>query len=86
MSLEHSPQRGQRARRLARARQILARESDDEILTFSEWCTLNKIGERTGQRLIANGEGPILTQLAARRIGITRRANREWQASRARTA
>jgi hypothetical protein len=60
--------------------------NDDEVLTFREWCSLNKISERTGQRILHSGNGPVVTELSAKRIGITRRHNREWQASRARTA
>jgi hypothetical protein len=57
---------------------------DDRCLTFREWCQLNGIGERTGRRILASGNGPTVTQLTDKRIGITVRANREWQASRAR--
>ena len=27
---------------------------DDEVLTFAEWCALNKIGKRTGQQISAH--------------------------------
>jgi hypothetical protein len=57
---------------------------DDRCLTFREWCALNSLGERTGRRLIAAGNGTAVTQLSEKRIGITVRANREWQQSRAR--
>ena len=59
---------------------------DDAVLTFRDWCALNKISPRTGQRILQSGTGPVVTELSARRIGITRRANRAWQQSRARTA
>ena len=58
---------------------------DDEVLTFAQWCTLNGIGKRTGVRILSSGNGPIVTKLSDRRIGITRKNNRAWQASRART-
>ena len=58
--------------------------ADDRCLTFREWCQLNGIGERTGRRILASGNGPVVTQLTDKRIGITVRANREWQAARAR--
>jgi hypothetical protein len=64
----------------------LERDDDDQVLTFSEWCALNSIGSRSGRRILASGEGPMVLQLSANRIGITRRANREWQASRERVA
>ena len=57
---------------------------DDRCLTFREWCQLNSIGQRTGRRILASGNGPVMTQLSERRIGITVRANREWQQSRER--
>jgi hypothetical protein len=62
----------------------LAPLQDDRCLTFREWCQLNSLGERTGRRILASGNGPTVTQLTDKRIGITVRANREWQASRAR--
>ena len=57
---------------------------DDRYLTFREWCQLNGIGERTGRRILDGPNPPAITQLSPRRIGITVRANREWQAQRAR--
>jgi hypothetical protein len=57
---------------------------DDRCLTFAEWCALNGIGLRNGRRILQSGTGPAVVQLSARRIGITVRANREWQERRAR--
>lgn len=57
---------------------------EDEVLTFEEWCALNKIGLRTGTRILAGPDGPIVTQLSAKRIGITRGNNSRWQRSRER--
>jgi hypothetical protein len=57
---------------------------DDYVLTFPEWCALNRIGTRSGRRILSGPDGPVVTQLSTNRIGITRRANREWQESRAR--
>jgi hypothetical protein len=57
---------------------------DDEILTFEEWCELNKISPRTGTRVLAGPDGPIVTRLSAKRIGITRGNNAKWQRSRER--
>jgi hypothetical protein len=58
--------------------------NDDQVLTFREWCQLNRFSTRTGQRVVARGDGPAVTELSAKRIGITVGANREWQASRKR--
>jgi hypothetical protein len=57
---------------------------DDRCMTFSEWCLVNSIGERTGRRIIKSGNGPVVTQLSEKRIGITVGNNRAWQQSRAR--
>ena len=85
MSLEHSRarQRGKETRRRPKLGPF-ALDHDDQVLTFVEWCSLNRIGERTGRRLLATGKGPVVTQLTEKRIGITIRANRAWQKSRAR--
>jgi hypothetical protein len=56
----------------------------NQMLLFDEWCALNSISPRTGRRIIASGNGPVVTQLAKQRIGITVENNARWQASRAR--
>jgi hypothetical protein len=67
-------------------RQLLLQHclDDDRVLTFNEWCEVNSIGKRTGRRILASGKGPVVTQLTARRIGITVGNNRCWQQARAR--
>jgi hypothetical protein len=57
---------------------------DDQVLTFREWIALNNISWRTGRRIIDGPDPPAVVRLSARRIGITVKANREWQARRAR--
>jgi hypothetical protein len=57
---------------------------DDLVLDFSQWCALNDVSIRTGRRILANGGGPEVTQLSKHRIGVRVKANRVWQASRAR--
>jgi hypothetical protein len=57
---------------------------DDQVLTFVEWCKLNRISERTGRRILDGPDGPKVTMLSPRRIGITVRANRAWQQSKER--
>jgi hypothetical protein len=61
-----------------------APSNPNQVLTFFEWCALNRISVRTGRRIIDSGTGPPVVQLAAKRIGITIGANAEWQASRCR--
>jgi hypothetical protein len=57
---------------------------DDQVLTFFEWCRLNRLSERTGRRIIKRPDGPKVTMLSPRRIGITIGNNRAWQEARAR--
>jgi hypothetical protein len=71
-----------RAERL-KLRQRLV-EDDDAVLTFKEWCAVNGHSERQGRRILTSGNGPTVTQISDRRIGITRRNHRLWLASRAR--
>jgi hypothetical protein len=73
----------QRERRLALDAPLTSLH-DDQVLTFHEWTRLNRISERSGRRILQSGTGPAVVQLSARRIGITIRANREWQQSRER--
>jgi hypothetical protein len=57
---------------------------DEQVLSFAQWCALNGFSPRTGRRLLASGNGPIVTQLSEKRMGITVRNNRRWQEARAR--
>jgi hypothetical protein len=56
--------------------------NDDQVLTFAEWCRLNTLSPRNGRRILKSGNGPRIVHLSERRIGITVRANREWQKAR----
>jgi hypothetical protein len=86
-SKQQRKRRKQRRQRKPRAFDTLpASLNDDMVLTFSEWCTLNGIGERNGRRILERPGAPVITRLSARRIGITVRHNREWQQSRATAA
>jgi hypothetical protein len=98
--LETEHRRSQRARRKSKKRQrrkarrpapavrpfsLAGFENDDNrVLSFRQWCILNGISARAGRRILASGNGPTVTQLSDRRIGITIRANREWQEARER--
>jgi hypothetical protein len=68
------------------ARDHLQNDSDHRVLSFRDWCSLNGFSTATGRRIISAGIGPVVTQLSARRIGITVANNAVWQASRARGA
>jgi predicted DNA-binding transcriptional regulator AlpA len=61
-------------------------ELSQQILRFSEWCTLAAVSEATGRRILKSGKGPIVTRLSPRRIGISRAHHVAWLASRAQSA
>ena len=67
-------------------RDQLHHDNDHRVLSFRDWCQINGISQATGRRIIAAGQGPVVTRLSVRRIGITIANNRVWQASRARFA
>ena len=50
----------------------------DRVMSFSEWCKLCGFSEATGRRLLAQGDGPTVTWLSERRMGIRRRHHVEW--------
>jgi hypothetical protein len=56
----------------------------NQILLFLEWCELNRISPRTGRRILASDNRPVVTQLSKQRIGITVANNAAWHAARAR--
>jgi hypothetical protein len=83
MSLQETPT--SKSRRKLRPNEPLDRLLDDQVLTFQEWRRINRLTERTARRILDDPDArPTVTQLTTRRFGITVRANREWQASRAR--
>lgn len=55
---------------------------EDRIMSFAKWCEFNGFSRTTGWRICKAGDGPEFVQLSAGRVGITYRANREWQQSR----
>ena len=58
----------------------------DRINSFSEWCGRVGFSEATGRRILASGEGPTVTWLSARRMGIRERHHLEWLDRRAKKA
>ena len=60
------------------------RPDDFRVLSFAEWCRLCGFSLATGRRIINAGNGPIITQLSPRRIGITIANHVRWQESRSR--
>lgn len=66
------------------ARQYGPQRQQSPVLSFSAWCQINGISERTGRRILASGHGPKTLQLSVRRIGIRESDNAAWQESRVR--
>jgi hypothetical protein len=81
MLLTHSQTKERRRIHASEALPFLP--DDAQVLSFRQWCSLNGISARTGMRILRGSDGPTVTRLSARRIGITKRNNRTWQASRA---
>jgi predicted DNA-binding transcriptional regulator AlpA len=50
----------------------------DRVNSFEEFCSRAGISPATGRRLLDAGEGPTVTWLSARRMGIRERHYREW--------
>jgi hypothetical protein len=69
---------------LQEAQRILAqmRIDEDRVMSFKQWCLLNGFSERTGRRILDGRDGPTITRLSPRRIGVSVRNNRIWQQSR----
>ena len=63
----------------------IPRVADDQILTIDQWALLNGISRDTAMRIIKRGNGPVVTQLSTRRIGVSGEADRAWKRSRARS-
>jgi hypothetical protein len=52
--------------------------ADDRVLTLSEFAKIAGISLVTLRRRIAARDGPIVTKLSERRLGIRVRHGREW--------
>jgi predicted site-specific integrase-resolvase len=65
-------------------RRLAVEREERRVMSFAEWCELNNLSRWTARRLIKAGKGPAITQISDRLIGVTVRANREWQQSRER--
>jgi hypothetical protein len=57
---------------------------DTQVLTYEEWCRLNRFSVRQGRRILRSGAGPAVVQLSKQRIGVTVASNRKWQEERSR--
>jgi hypothetical protein len=55
----------------------------DRVNSFADWCKRCGFSEATGRRIIAAGEGPVITWLSTRRMGIRERHHLQWLDARA---
>jgi hypothetical protein len=60
--------------------------ADDQVLTLPDFAKIAGISVPTLRRRIAGGDGPVITKLSERRIGIRVRHGRAWLDERACTA
>jgi hypothetical protein len=65
----------------------LERDADlDRVTSFLAWCQRIGVSPATGRRLLSSGEGPRITRLSERRIGVRERDHRAWLDARSETA
>ena len=50
----------------------------DRVLPLSDWFRRVGLPSRSGRRLIASGEGPIITELTEQRKGVRERDHIAW--------
>ena len=55
----------------------------DRVNSFADWCQRCGFSEATGRRILASGDGPTVTWLSTRRMGIRERHHLEWLDARA---
>jgi hypothetical protein len=48
------------------------------VFSFAKFCELGGFSPRTGRRLIESGDGPQITRLSDRRIGVREDHYSEW--------
>jgi predicted DNA-binding transcriptional regulator AlpA len=56
--------------------------SMSKVMSWREWLAKNNLSYSTGWRLRQNGDGPKITKLSERRIGVTEEDDRAWLESR----
>lgn len=52
--------------------------ADDQIMSIRQFAALAGISVATLRRRIAFGDGPVITRLSERRLGVRLRHGREW--------
>jgi hypothetical protein len=79
MTVREFERRAAQRRKSDPARDREIEPNQHQVLTFLEWCKLNKISPATGRRIRKSGKGPKFIRLSDRRIGVTVGDNRAWQ-------
>ena len=64
---------------------LLTAVHPQQVMTLRQWADLNSLGYSSARRILASGQGPKITQLSERRIGIRVADNDKWQATRVRS-
>ena len=63
-------------------RHILEAEGAEIVMSVRTWAALASIGYSTAKKLLAAGQGPRVTHLTDKRIGIRMSAHQAWLAER----
>ena len=61
-----------------------AQHLSPRVLTFKQWIEKNGLSDRTGRRILKSGNGPKITRLSERRVGIRTDHDLAWLESCAR--
>jgi hypothetical protein len=54
----------------------------DKVTPLTDWFRRVGLPSRSGRRLIASGEGPVITELTERRKGVRERDHLAWLEAR----
>jgi hypothetical protein len=54
----------------------------DQVTPLADWFRRVGLPSRSGRRLIASGEGPVITELTERRRGVRERDHIAWLEAR----
>lgn len=61
-------------------------QAASRVLSVKQFAAFNNVSYATALRMIKAGIGPVVIEISPGRIGVTERANAEWQAARTRDA
>ena len=55
-----------------------ALDHPDRVLSLDEWAALACISKSNAEKMIARGEGPTITRMSRKRIGVRLRHHAAW--------